>query len=199
MSKKRSYNRSHIHRQVRETGSKLAQEVLQGGRDNSLGRVNQASPTGEILTPTTERGQHNPIELYGRQILDSKGDIGVPFYSVDTIEILRRRESISHEEYLAGLKFAADFYISGLQAVRAAPYEKLGKTREYLTEKRMSAQNRLYRAQTALGGIGSPIERIIYQTMGEGKNLTEIGNVRTNRKRLIEGLRTLSVHYGFSV
>lgn len=198
MSRKRTDNRSRVRRQVRQTGSKLAQEAFSGERAKTYHPIGGIEPAGEILTPTRERSQHNIIELSDRQILDTKGDIGVPFNSVDTIEILNRRNKITHEQYLAGLRFAADFYAAGLQPVRAAPYERLGKTREYLSEKRMDAQDKVYKAQVALGGIGSPEERVVYQVIGEGKNLSEVGNRRTNRKRLISGLATLSKHYGYS-
>ena len=202
MSKARSYNRKRSSKAIRPRGSELAQEAwrtLEGqkGPDNSRRGLGEA-----ILAPTPERTKQEQVEISSRQILDSDGNIGVPFRSINVIENLRRAGKVSDEAALGAYDFANAFYRAGLVGIKAAPMERVGAGREYITETKISATEEIWKARYSLV-VGSMEDLAAWHVLGLWKNVEEWCTVakisrRRAEKIIVRAIRILADHYGYS-
>lgn len=156
-----------------------------------------------IIQPTAERMRHDEIRIVGSQIQDSAGNIGVPFENVGILRLLEERGSITSTQRTAGHAYMDDWDIAGIESLRAAPFEILGKGRDSITERRLAARDRWWKATQALGGLGSPCERAAWYILGMRANLAqwvaiEGGRLTSDSAKgiLIGTLGVLAQHYG---
>lgn len=134
--------------------------------------------------------------------MDSDGNIGVPFRSINVIENLRRAGKISDEAALAAYDFANSFYRAGLVGIKAAPLERVGAGREYVTETKISAMQEIWGARVSLG-VGSMEDLAAWHVLGLWKNMAEWVIVaklsrRLAEKTIVRAIRTLADYYGYS-
>lgn len=164
--------------------------------------------SADIVAPTPERGRHDPIEREARQIVDAHGNIGNPFRVVDLILMMKRRGTITDAMAVAGWRFRDDFALGGLDALRAAPMDRVGGGwhGDAPTVRQQAARDRVADALSIVGGRTSPAGACLWHVVGEGMNLREWslreGWARRPLKRetaagiLIGALGVLVAHYG---
>ena len=196
--------RKGLYRQIRPTGPKLAQDEwkpIEGRKslETDLDGLGEA-----ILAPTPERTRQGEVELSTRQIIDEHGDIAVPFRATSVAGSLFKKRHIDVFGLQAAEEFGKDFYLAGLNGLQASRFERLGHSKEFLTERRLKALQRLYKAQIALGGIGSSCERAAWYVLGMGFDMTQYCQIERINDRIAKGILigaigVLSKHYGYSI
>lgn len=201
MSKARTYNRKRSGKRFRQTGSNLAQEAWKT-LEGQIGPDDPRRGLGEaILAPTPERTKHEQVEISSRQIVDSDGNIGVPFRTINVIDNLRKAGKISNDSALAALDFSNDFYRAGLVGIKAAPLERVGVGREYITETKITALDEVWKARYRLG-VGTFEDAAAWHILGLWRNISEWSSVaqishRKAESYLISAIEILSRHYGY--
>ena len=129
----------------------------------------------DIVAPTVERGQHDPVEREARQIVDAHGNIGNPFRVVDVLTMMFRRGTITDAMTVAGYRFRDDFSLGGLVGLRAAPLIRIGGggQGDAPTVRQQAARDRVADALLAAGGRTSPAGACLWHVVGEGMNMRE--------------------------
>ena len=160
------------------------------------------------MGPTWERRQHGPVEVPSRQVVDTAGGIGAPYRSLDWLDLMARRGTITKEMRAAGDRFAADFHHAQYGSLRAVRLDRLRtgpneRAPSDPAESALDARRRVAAAQRALGGLGSPCERAIWHVLGFGRTIAEWcraegGWLRqeTAKGILVGALGVLASHYG---
>lgn len=180
--------------------------ILQSSNGPGKGKRRSRAP-GDMVPPTPERAQHDPIERVGHQILDAHGNIGSPFRVVDTLAIMERRGTISAAMHLAGVRFRDDFSAGLLDRIKGMTLVRADSgTRDGLAVHQLDARNRVHAAMATLGGNGSPAGSCAWHVIGEGRSTKEwalgVGwsgrslSQETAAGILIAVLGILVAHYG---
>ena len=129
----------------------------------------------DVMAPTAERAQHDPVERVGKQILDADGAIGNPFRVVDLLLIMVRRGTISDAMAVAGWRFRDDFALGGLVGMRAGSFIRTGGggQGDAPSISQQAARDRVHGALAVLGGSTSPAGACLWCVLGEGMNIRE--------------------------
>ena len=164
-----------------------------------------------IIVPPVERWARGEVERRQEQIVDDKGSPGDPFYVLNTLSAMRRRESITKEMNQAGEQFHAEFVVGQLHAIRAADMSRVpveGGRPSIEPGRILRAREGIWRAIVVLGGLTSPCGSIAWGVLGEEMTLANWaanqGWVNRPVKRetaaglLIGTLGVLVVHYGIA-
>lgn len=171
-----------------------------------------------IIPPTPERLRHDAeVGAYERDKVDSVtgavehvrqhtdyyGNPGAPWEVPTTVQLLWKRGLISATHRNAGHAYMDDWDIAGIENLRAAPLEIVGHGPDSITDKRIAAHGRWWKATQALGGLGSPCERAAWYILGMRANLAqwvaiEGGRITSDTAKglLIGALGVLAQHYG---
>lgn len=162
----------------------------------------------DVMAPTPERAQHDPIERVGKQILDADGNIGNPFRTVDVLAIMVRRGTITPAMQKAGTEFRDDFDLGQMHGLRAAPLVRLGggSQGDAIAVAQQHARTRVAQALTIAGGRTSPAGSCMWHVLGEGMHIKEWAmregwhgrplQQETASGILVASLGMLVVHYG---
>lgn len=162
----------------------------------------------DVMAPTPERAQHDPVERLGRQIVDSEGGIGNPFRTIDVLGVMFKRGSITFEMDKAGRQFRDDFDLGALHGIRAGSMFRLGGSQQgdAIAIHQQCARDRIAAALAVAGGRTSPCGSCMWHILGEGKHIDEWATMEGWRGRplrretasgiLIGALGMLVVHYG---
>jgi hypothetical protein len=122
------------------------------------------------VTPTPERSQHSGIEILDRAIADDAGRPSQPYRSIDILDLLERRGTITHGMWLAGNRFRSIFRLTQLDPLRASDLGRTlisgGRPDPDLNNMREKARDSAWRALLAVGGIASPGGSCIYTVLG---------------------------------
>lgn len=129
----------------------------------------------DVVAPTPERAQHDPVERMGKQILDADGNIGNPFRVVDIVLIMLRRQTITEQMAVAGWRFRDDFALAGLVGLRAGSFVRVGGSGQgdAPSVRQQAARDRVHGALAMLGGRTSPAGACLWSVLGEGMNIRE--------------------------
>ncbi len=127
------------------------------------------------------------------------------YRTVDTLGLLLKRKKIDKAAHDAGQSFAEDFFDAGLGGIKAIDYADIRSgqvTADSITEHAAFARRRVHKALVAVGGIGSPSGKILWDIVGLGLSPTEVaGQDNVHRREIIGLLRgalyVLARHYGF--
>lgn len=96
---------------------------------------------------------------------------------VDTLALMLRNKTITHDEHEAGRKFQAQFTLAMLDQLKAQNFEKgvdVGISDwPSLTETAADYRNRVWRAIEAIGGIGSAGGSIVWHVVGLGETIAD--------------------------
>lgn len=156
-----------------------------------------------VIQPTRERMQHDHIEPASQQWADSLGRPGAPFEIEGIVKMLEKRGLIKSVHRTAAYKYMDDWDIAGIENLRSAPLEILGKSRDSITDKRLDARDRWWNATLALGGLGAPTERACWYILGMRASLAQWVAIEggrftsdTAKGVLIGALAVLAQHYG---
>lgn len=130
--------------------------------------------------PTVERRTHGPIERLERTIADAGGQPARPYRAVDTLAIMERRGTITAGMRQAGEDFRARFAVAQLDPLRALDLSHLrlgerssardGEGHGLRVE---AARTAVWRALTAVGGVGSPAGSCLWHVLGWERSLKE--------------------------
>lgn len=162
----------------------------------------------DVIAPTPERAQHDPVERIGKQILDADGNIGNPFRTVDVLAIMLRRGTITALMEKAGRQFRDDFDLGCLYGIRAAQLVRIGSgsSGDAMAVSQQSARDRVHDAMAIAGGRTSPAGSCMWHILGEGMHVEEWAKAEGWKGRplmretasgiLIAALGMLVVHYG---
>lgn len=140
--------------------------------DRSMNRKPQAE---EPDRPNNERLRHGNLERMAVTIQDTNGAIGRPWIVTTTIERLKRDGSITRIHQQAAEQFAQDFYLAGLDPLRAANLARIGWTHGSTPHSAASerARRRMIQAITQLGGSTSIAGSCAWHVLGEGHSLAQ--------------------------
>ena len=133
----------------------------------------------EALTP--ERAKQGTIERIAKPIPDEFGRPARPYRVVDTLAIMERRGSITPAMRQAGEDFRAQFATAHLDPLRALDTTRLrtGSRAPVRSEPEPpglrieTARNAIWRAISAVGGIGSPAGSCLWHVLGWERSLKE--------------------------
>ena len=127
------------------------------------------------------------------------------FRTLDTLGLLLKRKKIDRAAHDAGQSFAEDFYDAQLGGAKAIDYAAVrgGQlSADSMTEHAAFARRRVHQALGAVGGIGSPSGKVLWDIVGLGTPLTQAAQEIGRDRRevigmLISTLFVLARHYGF--
>jgi hypothetical protein len=127
------------------------------------------------------------------------------FRTLDTLGLLLKRKKIDRAAHDAGQSFAEDFYDAQLGGAKAIDYAATRggqPSADSMTEHAAFARRRVHQALDAVGGIGSPRGKVLWDVVGLGMSPTEIsGQDNVHRREIIGLLRgalyVLARHYGY--
>lgn len=164
--------------------------------------------------PTRERERKGDgiVERVQVKVMTETGEtarIDHPYRIVDTIEVMKRRGTISLEMYKAGRRFETEFEDGQLGRLRGAQLVRVDRGRgDGLTDYQLDARQSVYRSMAVLGGIASPAGSAAWHILGEGMTLKEwaikIGwsdrplHQKTAAGILIGVLAALAARYGLT-
>lgn len=171
--------------------------------------ANRKLPTTSeaIIAPPIERWIRGEIEPPGQMIADEDGRPASPFRAIGTLHRMCAKGIITREMQGAGESFHADFYVGGLERLRAADMGRIPGThsRGGLSENQVDARERVHGAICALGGLMSPAGGCAWHVLGGDETLEEWairerwGGRPINRHVatgiLIGALSVLQLHY----
>ena len=127
------------------------------------------------------------------------------FRTLDTLGLLLKRKKIDRAAHDAGQSFAEDFTDAQLGGAKAIDYTVVRggqPSADSMTEHAAFARRRVHQALEAVGGIGSPSGKVLWDIVGLGMSPTEIsGQGNVHRREIIGLLRgalyVLARHYGY--
>lgn len=168
-----------------------------------------ARTLSKIVKPTPERAEKSPVKLAPKTIADARGNISQPYITLDVIDRMERRGTITKAEHVAASRFREDFRLAALDPLRAMPMEHSvqGGEREPLCEAAERARRRVAAAMQVFGGRTTPAGNLIWTVVGEEKTLKDwcAANSFGGRPICEEaasgmlrcGLGVLAAHYGY--
>ena len=133
-----------------------------------------ASPSIERKRQAKQAG--GKIErVTGRELIDANGNVATPYRLVDTLDLMRRRGTITPEMHAAGSDFREAFAIAQLDTLRAADMARLGggANHQSLGARIEAARRRVWRDIRNAGGIASPGGSCLWHVLGWGQSLNE--------------------------
>jgi hypothetical protein len=149
------------------------------------------------------------VERFGLSLPDTRGNIGSPHRSYDTLATLRRNGSIGDAEYGAGREFEEDFVRARLEPLHASDPGRLpGGGAADLSDAMIAGRRRVSLAMAALGGMTMPAGSAVWCILGTGVTVKEwaarsqFGQAgRSLDEKVAKGiflgaLGVLAVHYG---
>ena len=168
------------------------------------------------ITPTQERRNHGVVERLERPIADESGRPARPYRVVDTLATMERRGSITAGMRQAGEDFRARFATAQLDPLRALDWSRLkvGSSSRFRAADEPGlriegARNAVWRAISAVGGIGSPAGSCLWHVVGWERSLKEWAleqgwsGRRVSQEAasgiLIAALGALEAHFGMAV
>lgn len=127
------------------------------------------------------------------------------FRTLDTLGLLLKRKKIDRAAHDAGQSFAEDFYDAQLGGARAIDYAAVRggqPSADSMTEHAAFARRRVHKALEAVGGIGSPSGKVLWDIVGLGCGIRETaGSLHLHDREtlgmLVAALYVLARHYGF--
>jgi hypothetical protein len=127
------------------------------------------------------------------------------FRTLDTLGLLLKRGKIDRAAHDAGQNFAEDFFDAQLGGTKAIDYAATRggqPSADSMTEHAAFARRRVHQALDAVGGIGSPSGKVLWDIVGLGTPLTQVAQAIGRDRRevigmLISTLFVLARHYGF--
>ena len=127
------------------------------------------------------------------------------FRTLDTLGLLLKRKKIDRAAHDAGQSFAEDFVGAQLGGAKAVDYAAVRggqPSADSMTEHAAFARRRVHQALDAVGGIGSPSVKVLWDVVGLETPLTQTAqNMGRDRREvigmLISTLFVLARHYGF--
>ncbi len=160
------------------------------------------------VSPSAERQAQGPIERAGAAIADLDGRPAQPFYALDTLEVMRRRGTITAEMMQAAENFRVLFYAAQLQTLRAADLQRLadGVHNLPLSLRQAEARKKVWAALKILGGSSAPAGSCLWHVVGcewtlrqwamqQGWNNRPL-RLETASGILIAALGALQAHFG---
>lgn len=163
---------------------------------------------GERILPSSQRGQHDPVEILPNAIADEAGNPGQPYRAVDSLERMYKGGTITPVMYAAGTDFRNDFRLAQHDALRAVELGRIpGNGRAgSVTMEVGRARDRVWDALVALGGQGTPVGSCAWFVLGcemsvaEWARRQQWGNGRSLRETVATGilvgaLGVLEAHY----
>jgi hypothetical protein len=126
------------------------------------------------VSPRLKRVQRPGREIEAVRESDPDGRTVVRHRTVDSLRKLLRSGAITEAMYDAGRAFQRDFYLAGLDPIRARlMMSPVGCGALDLTENQLDARRRVYRALEYLGGIAGPGGSCLWHVLGCGCSVRE--------------------------
>jgi hypothetical protein len=127
------------------------------------------------------------------------------YRTLDTLGLLFKRGKIDRAAHDAGENFAEDFVAAQLGGTHAIDYAAVRGGQpfsESITEHAAFAKRRVHKALDAVGGIGSPSGKVLWDIVGLETPLTQVAqNMGRDRREvigmLISSLFVLARYYGY--
>jgi len=120
-----------------------------------------------------ERFTHGPVELCPNPIADDAGVISRPYRAINILAAMERRGAITARMRTAGDDFNELFRRAALDPLRAAPLVRQSRGRNEPSLALEVARERVWRAITAVGGVGSPGGSCLWHVVGWETSLKE--------------------------
>lgn len=162
---------------------RLISDPLEGTETDAIGRYNeQRLRAAAARDPLDFRAQHRVltetgdpvIERLPRALPDSRGGIGNPHRSYDTLAILLRNGTIAAEAFDAGRRFEEDFALAQLDPLHASNPSRIRvQGSESLTDRAVAGRRRVQSALTAMGGLSTPAGSAVWEILGLGRSVKE--------------------------
>ena len=132
-------------------------------------------PDPSAAAPTPFRQQHERfIRVQGRNLIDSDGNVAMPYRSVDTLALMLKRKTISQEMRDAGERFRDCFAEAQLEPLRAADVSRIPGCGQAppLGSRIENARRSVWGMLIQVGGIASLPGSCLWHVLGEGQSLT---------------------------
>jgi len=128
-----------------------------------------------ILAPSPERYRQGTIERELRQIQDADGNAGSPFRTLDTLQAMERKGTITRPMLAAGERFREAFHLAHLETLRASDPGRIRGTASaaHMSGTTLDARRQVHESLKALGGIGSPAGCCVWQVVGLDRSLRD--------------------------
>jgi hypothetical protein len=114
------------------------------------------------------------------------------YRTLDTLGLLLKRGKIDRAAHDAGQRFAEDFQNAQLGGARAIDYAAVrsgnSSSGESITEHAAFSRRHVHKALDAVGGIGSPSGKVLWDIVGLGMPPTEMADNEQLHRREIIGL-----------
>lgn len=129
-----------------------------------------------------DRLRHGRVErVTGRELIDDSGHVAQPFRTVDTLEMMLRRGTISPEMKQAGEEFRTRFALGQLDSLKAADMARVGGGMTQgipIGIRAERARREVWQSIRAAGGIASPGGSVLWHVLGWGQSLTQWAHQR---------------------